>query len=275
TKTTLVTVVLVLAVLGRLRALPRARLPLLRKVTAAEAGLLAVVLVLTAALTNLGPPVLGPPPLDEPVAWAAGLAGSLTVSVAAGDDQLQVQVFGPSGGIDGAQIHASARLAGDRTVNLRPRSCGAGCFTQQLVLPAGVTSIAIDAEAPDWAGGRFEGRLVWPPAPTDPQLLRDLVERMRDVAELELVERVSSGPEATSDTVATLTGEAFLEAIPYGAGEAVAVRPVRGEPGAIEFRMLAARMWFTIWLDDHGRVREQRLVNPGHEIHHRVRYPAG
>lgn len=282
-KSAFVTVALAMAMLGRLRGLRHARLPLLRGVTASEAGLLVGVLMLTAALTNTGPPVgraemdtlLGPPPLEEPVARAAGLAGSLTVSVAATGDQVHVQVFGPSGGIDGAQIHATAHLPDGRAVDLLPRICGAGCFTQQLDVPRGVTTIMVDADAPDWTGGQFEGQLVWPPAPTDPELLRDLVERMREVPELELSEQVSSGPEATSpETVATLTGEAFLEVMPYGAGEAVAVRPVAGEPDAIEFHMPAARMWFTVWLDDEGRVREQRLVNPGHDIHHRVRYPA-
>lgn len=269
------------AAVAHTRGLRRGHVGVLRRATTAEAGLLAAVLVATALLAGLGPPaaqatadtLLGPPALQGPVVRAAGLAGSLTVGVVAGDDELQVEVFSPSGALEGTEVQVGVQLPDGRQVDLDPRGCGDGCVTQRLALPDGVTTVAVEATAPDWRGGRFVGELSWPPAPEQPSLLREVVARMRAVEQLELVEEVSSGPGAQgAPTRASLSGEAFVDTMPYGAGEAVGVRRVRGASDTIEFAMPASRMWFTLHLDEHGRVSRQRLVTPGHEIHHRIYY---
>ncbi len=269
------------ALLARLRGLPGGRLGLLRSGMSVETGVLGVVLVVTAVLTNLGPPVgaravealLGPPPMPGPVARAAGLAGSLNVEVLAGADRLQAQVFSPSGPVAGTDLTVEAEMPGARVVTLRPRPCGTGCVTQELALPQGLTQLIIDAGAPGWTGGRFNGRLAWPPNPTQPELLHDLVDRMRAVPQLEMTERVSSGPGAHSGpSTVVLSGRQFVELAPYASGEAVDVRRVWGDPSSIELALPAARIWVTIQLDDQGRIAGEHIVSPGHEIDRRFAY---
>lgn len=263
------------AVLARVSGLPQARLGLLRRSASAEVGLLGLVLVATALLASLGPPVganaaetlLGPPPLSGPVARTAGLAGSLNVEVVAGADRLQVQVFTPSGPVDGTQVAVEVDPLSGASVTLRPRPCGAGCVTQELTLRPGATEVAVDAGAPGWTGGRFTGRLSWPPSPPQPELLRQLVDRMRAVPQLVMTEEVSSGPGVhTRPTTIALSGTRFVELAPYAGGEAVDVRRVTGEPSAIELTLPAARIWVTIRLDEQGRLARERIVSPGHVI---------
>lgn len=114
-----------------------------------------------------------------------------------------------------------------------------------------------------------------PPPQDDPDLLRELVARMEAAEQVELVEDVASGPGAEGSTTASVTGEQFVELMPYAAGEAAEVRPLPdGRPG-LTVALPATPMWVTVWLDDQGRVREQLIVNPGHEIRHTVTYPDG
>ncbi|MBW3603110.1 MAG: copper resistance protein CopC/CopD [Actinobacteria bacterium] len=282
-KMALIVLVLVLALWGRLRALPRHRLASLRRIAGAESGLLAGVLVATAILTNLGPPVgaaaaadlLGPAPMRGPVARDAGLAGTLNVAVAAGDGRLRVQVFAPSGSIEGTEATVSAQLPGGRAATLHPRPCGQGCWEQDFALPRGSTSVTVDAGAPGREGGRFTGDLDWPPTLTRLELLRSVLRRMRAVPRLELREQVTShsGREGPA-TSTSLTGREYVRLAPYAAGDVVDVRTVRGEDHAVEFALPASRMLFTLWLDDHGRVRREHIISPGHEIRRKLRYPA-
>jgi copper transport protein len=280
-KLTLVAVVVTLAGCARLWWLPRRRLGRLRRVTTVEVGVLAGVLAATAILGNLGPPagqaaaaeLLGPAPMQGPVAQAAGLAGNLNVALAAGDGRLRVEVLAPSGPVERTDVLVSAKFADGRDATLRPRPCGEGCWEQQLDLPDGVTRVTVDAGAPEWDGGRFTGELTWPPAPEQPELLRAVIERMRAVPWLELAERVTShSDQAGAITETALTGEEFIALEPYAAGEVVDVRSVGDR--VIEFSLPASRMLFTLWLDEQGRIREERIVNPGHEIRRTLTYTA-
>lgn len=281
-KSALVAVVLALASLARVRFLPHRRIAPLRRAVSAETALLVVVLAATAVLTSLGPPIgaasaemlLGPPPLDGPVARGAGLAGSLNVVVAAGEEQLQIRVFGPSGPIDGTEVEVAAQFPDGRRATLRPRPCGAGCRTQRFPLAAGTTDVAVEASAPGWNGGEFTGALTWPPPPGEPALLRAVVDRMRAVPELELREHVSSGPGSSGGSATTMSGEIYVQLSPYAAGEAVDVRRVAGDADAIEFVLDEARMHFTLWLDAQGRVVRERIISPGHEIERTLTYPS-
>jgi copper transport protein len=281
TKAALVAAALALATLARTRFLPRERVRPLRRSVSAEAGALTFVLAATAALTSLGPPVatataetlLGPPPLSGRLARAAGLAGNLNVSLVAGDEQLQVRVFTPSGPAEGTEVEVDAELPDGRRATLRPRPCGEGCLTQQFPLLAGTTHVTVEATAPNWTGGTFTGKLTWPPPANEPALLRAVAERMRRVPALELTEQVSSGPGATALTVTPMSGETYIELAPYAAGAAVDVRRVPGERDALEFVLEDARMHFTLWLDDDGRVARERIVSPGHEIERTLTYP--
>ncbi|MDP8959346.1 MAG: copper resistance protein CopC/CopD, partial [Actinomycetota bacterium] len=155
-KSLLVVGAISLALLGRRRGLRQVRVGLLGRSTTSELALLVAVLAASALLGSLGAPaagsateaLLGPPPLEGPVARGAGLAGEMTVGLAAGDDQLQLEVFSPSGGIGGTELELGATFPDGREADLHPRPCGAGCFSQHLELPEGITRLSIGARAP-------------------------------------------------------------------------------------------------------------------------------
>lgn len=284
-KTVLVLGAIAVAALAHFRGLPSGKLAELRRMTTTESGALAAVLLGSALLINLGPPaavttgdvLLGPPPIEGPVVRSAGLAGNLTVVVTAGKEQLRVDVTVPSGVPDGVEVALSARSPDGREASLHPRPCGAGCYVQELELPDGATELVIDAGVAGgtWTGGRYTAALHWPPPANDPQLLRDLVRRMREAPSLRLSEQVSSGPGASPPAwTTTLTGEQYVELAPYAAGEAVDVRPLpRDQPG-LTFAMPGSRLWFELVLDSQGRVAHERIVSPGHEINRNLTYPA-
>ncbi len=283
-KTGLFAVAVGLAVVGR-RALGRRRAGLLRRVTPVEAGLLAAVLVLTGVLVNLAPPtsttvaatsLLGPPPLRGPVARDAGLAGNLTVGVAAAGDQLRVEVFAPGGDpAEDAEVELEADLPGGEGRTFVPRPCGPGCFTQRIELPHGTTQLRVTASAPDWPRGTAVVALDAPPFPSDPRLVADLVDRMRSVPGVEFVETTTSGPGSTvTPGTFSLSGSAYVDLEPWAAGTADDVQPLRGAPG---FRMYLAgeRIWITVWQDDQGRITREHIVTPTHDIERdQFRYPA-
>lgn len=283
-KSSLFLAALGLALAGRRRGLRPGGLGLLRRATPAEAGLLGVILVLSAVLVSTAPPapavaaatLLGPPPMAGPVARDAGMAGILTVAVTAGEGQVQVEVIPPGRQAAGARARIEARLAG-RRVRLAPRPCGEGCFAQHLALPPGTTRFEVAASAPGWRGGTYTARLGWPPLPEDPALLSGLVAVMRAVPVVEVSESVSSGPEARlpPGPYPLLTGEAFIATEPYAAGVAEDIRPLAPDRRAFGLYLPGERIWITLWLGPDGRLARERIVNVGHVIERTFRYPPG
>ncbi len=275
-KSVLFGLALSLALVGRVRALGRGRPAGLRRVVPVEAGAALAVLVLSAVLVSSAPPapaqpvssLLGPPPLSGPVVRDAGLAGMLTVAVAAGEGQLQVEVLVPGGADASTRAQLEAQFPDGR-------GCGPGCLVQSLNLPVGTTHLSVEASAPGWTGGMFTSDLSWPPPPDDPGLLDTLVSRLRATPRLQMTEQVSSGPQAVAaPSESDLAGAEFLTSEPYAAGNASDVQTLAaGGPG---FRLYVAgeRIWVTIWLDRQGRMARERVVDPGHDIERTFRYPA-
>lgn len=280
-KSALFAAALALALAARL-GLRAGRLANLRRATRVEAGAVGVVLVLTGVLVNVAPPtpagatseLLGPPPLSGPVVRDAGLAGILTVAVAYGEDQLQVEVLAPGGPVPGTRAELEATLPGDRATALFARPCGSGCLTQRLVLPAGLTRLVVRASAPGWVGGTFSAVLASPPPEENPALLTRLVERMRAVASVSIIEDTTSGPGAHPAPVDyQLSGAAFLSTEPYAGGDANDVVALTDGTG---FRLYVAgdRIWVTVWLDAAGRIAREQVVDVGHLIERAFTYPA-
>lgn len=184
------------------RRLRDGRLAAVRRLTRPEAALVAIVLVVASVLANTAPPpppiaaasLLGPPPLEGPVVRDAGLAGILTVAVAAGDGRLQVEVLVPDDESDKAD--AEVTVDGRGPAPGRFASCGDGCLTASWQPRAGESTIRVAAAAPGWRGGTFTTTVRWPPAPEDPGLLERVVEAMRAEPAMEMVERTSSGPDS-------------------------------------------------------------------------------
>jgi copper transport protein len=220
--------------------------------------------------------LLGPQPLRGPVARDAGLAGNLTVGVAATSNQVRIDVFAPGGDpADDAEVELEAELPGGEGRTLVPRPCGPGCFTQRITLPQGTTRLHVTASAPDWPRGTADVTLDAPPLPSDPTLVADLVDRMRAVPAVTFVETTTSGPGSTvTPSTFSLSGSEYVDLEPWAAGTADDVQPLRGAPG---FRMYLAgeRIWITVWQDDQGRITREHIVTPTHDIdRNQFRYPA-
>lgn len=279
-KTVLFAAAMVLAWQAR-RRLRYGRLGAVRRLTRPEAALVAGALVVAAILANTAPPpppvaaasLLGPPPLDGPVVRDAGLAGILTVAVAAGDGRLQVEVLVPDDESDEAE--AEVTLDGPGPAPDRFAPCGDGCFTASWQPRAGRSTIRVAAAAPGWRGGTFTTTVEWPPAPEDPALLERVLAAMRAEPAVEMIERTSSGPDSVvmplrySDTGAGLVNEA-----PYASGGAEDVRPF-DDGGGLRLYLPGDRLWVTMWLDDAGRIVRERIINVGLQIDHEFRYGAG
>lgn len=287
-KLLLLALAVTVAVAARRRGLHRPGPRLTRRLVTTEALLLAAALGLAGVLAQIAPPrpagaaetALGPTPIEGAVTRAAGLAGSLTVDVQAGDGRVDLAILSPSGGVDGAAVDIDARLPDSREVDLRPRPCGPGCFTMGLGLPEGTTHLDVTARAPGWEGGTTTLDLHWPPGASTPQRFDTMVAALQEAPTLRFTERVSSGPgpkEPGSPETGgvTMSGEEFLALMPYAGGGVTDVRSEPGDPSAFSFYLPGSRMYFEVRVDPEGRPIEQRLVNPGHEIRYRLAYPDG
>lgn len=276
-KTALFAVALALARRARRRGLAPDGLVSLRRLTRIEVAVVAGVLAVAAVLGNTAPPapavtavsLLGPPPLAGPVVRDAGLAGILTVAVAVGDGQLQVEVLVPGG--DAAGARAEVAVTG-RSEPGRFESCGDGCLSAPWRPPPGETTVRVVASAPGWRGGSFATTVDWPPAQEDPALLERVLTATRAEPEVEMVERTSSGPDSVVTPMTYRTGGAELvDEAPYASGGAEDVRPLPGGDG-LRLYLPGDRLWVTMWLDEAGRIARERIINVGLQIDHVYRY---
>lgn len=249
----------------------------LRRMVRPEHASLVVALLAAAILVDTPPrpptveTLLGPPPIEGPVSRVAGMAGQITLDVQAGDGRLDVYARGPSGGID-ADVELAALMPDGTGLELHPRPCGIGCSTLSLQLPPGVTRLAATADAEGWPGGTTSLELRWPPPVQSPALF----DRMRQAmlaAERVLVAEEAGAYPPPGAAGTPLSGAQLVELMPWAGGGVTDVRPVPGDPGRFTFYLPGSFMWFDVTVDDRDRLVTQRLVNPGHDIRYRFRYP--
>jgi len=139
-------------------------------------------------------------------------------------------------------------------------------------LSAGTSTVRVSASAPEWTGGSYEARLSWPPGPLAPDRLGEVVQRMRQVPELTLVETTTSGPGSQVTPMRiTLTGERFIASEPYAGANVDEVR-VTGE-NTLTLYLPGDQIFATLELDDAGRLSTARLITPSHEILREFSYP--
>ncbi|HYU20872.1 MAG TPA: copper resistance protein CopC [Chloroflexota bacterium] len=277
---------LALALVARLRVLlaqPR-RLDLLHRLTGAEGVVLVAVLAITAVLVSAAPPrtaaaeaeLLGPAPLDDPVVRLASLAGQLAVYLAAANGELQLRVLAPGGSpAEGALVEVQGRSPSGAGLDLYPRSCGRGCFTMGFPWQEGTTRLTTTVSSKDWTGGVLDFSVPWPPEPEDPELLRRVVETMREQRGIQLTERVSSGPGATAGPYpARFTGPRFVAQEIYAAGGASDIRPVPSDQNlrALTAYVSGSAIWYRLEIDPQDRLRSETIVNPGHIIERTFTY---
>lgn len=290
-KTGLFALALALAWASRSRGIDRGEAGLLRRALPVEAGIVAVILVVTAVLADTGPPakaqpneaqaLLGPAPLRGPVARAAGLVGELTVAVAAGSGQLQVQVYDPNGPAPGARVSVDVTDPDGKDVGLFPRPCGTGCFAQTATLPAGRTHLHLEVTAPGWTGGAWTAGIDWPPPASGPLLLGQVVATMERVPAVAVQETVTSNTTGRSFTTALrpMSGAQLMSLEPYSGdaeqpGLIPDVQPLSGGGRGLQVYLPGTPAWITLWLDAEGRLARDRVVDLGHLITDTFTYPS-
>ncbi len=290
-KTGLFALALALAWAGRSRGIGRSEAGLLRRALPVEAAVVLVILVVTAVLADTGPPakiqpvraqaLLGPAPLAGRVARVAGLVGELTVAVAAGSGQLQVQVYDPNGPARGARVGIDATYPDGKDVGLFPRACGAGCFAQTVTLPAGRTRLHLEVAAPGWPGGTWTAGIDWPPPATEPLLLGQVVAAMEKVPAVATRETVTSNTAGRSFTsvLAPLSGAKLMSLEPYSGdaeqpGLIPDVQPLSGGRPGLQVYLPGTPAWITLRLDPEGRLARDRVVDLGHLITDTFSYPS-
>lgn len=273
---------LALAAGSRWWALRRAKAGPLRWLMAFETGVVVVALAVAAVLANGAPPqpavaaeqLLGPPPMTATVTRDAGLAGQLNTEVVADGTRLDIVVFSPSGPVPGTEVEATLRRPDGATLDLVPRPCGTGCYTQALPLRAGATTVTVTATAPTWTGGRFVARLTWPPGEPGQAQLAELVARMRAIPTLTMTETVDSGPGSTVTPARyDFSGEALMAAEPYAAANVEEARFFAGPPPRLVLSLPGSQMFVDLELDAAGRIARSRLVSRGHDILREFTYP--
>lgn len=295
-KTGLFGLALAMAAWSRWRGIGWHRVSVLARAVPVEASVLAVILVVTAVLAGTGPPVktqaattlLGPAPLTGAVARAAGMAGQLTVAVAAGSGQFQVRVWGPDEAPADADLDIDAFYPGGKDIGLFPRECGKGCFAQSLTFPAGVIRLHVTVSSPGWVGGTWVGDLDWPPRADDPTLLAKAVAATAAEPSVVVRETTSSNsttPSVTND-IAPMSGRHLMALEIYGGGGAADpdedgstggitdVQPLTAGGPGVQAYLPGTPAWVTLWLDSHGRIARDRIVDLGHVIADTFTYPS-
>ncbi len=280
-KALLLVVAVALAVMARSVLLPRHRRFGLLRATSVEAIVLAGALVVAALLVTGAPPqeagaaaeLLGPEPLIGAVSHDAGLAGQLNVWISTKEDRIYVSVSSPSGHVRGTTIDLTVVGDDGIEVGLEPRPCGPGCFTTAIAWSGERSRLRVSAAAPDWEGGRFVADVVRPPGRLAPDILDDVIVRMRAVPMLQVTETVSSGPGSRSAPgTFTISGDRFITTEPYAAGNVDDVRLLPGQPERLVMYLPGSRIFAELELADDHRIVSSRLVTSGHEILHEFSY---
>lgn len=279
-KITVFCAALVAALAARRWGLRGSHAALARRAMSAEGVFVVSAIVLAGVLASGAPPqdaaerLLGPVPLSSQVTRDAGLAGQLNVEVSSDRERLDIRIFGPSGTLPGTEAQAVLTEPAGRSLDLEPRPCGSGCFTQAVNLKPGSSRVTVTASAPEWTGGQFTATLHWPPGEHSPDRLQDLVTKMRSVPELTVIETVDSGPGSVVEPhTITVTGDQFIDAEPYAGANLDEVWVLPGNPERLRLYLPGSQILVFLELDSQGRIGQARLVTPGHEITRQFSYP--
>lgn len=291
-KLTLVVVVAGLALWARQHLKRRPSLPQPGRAVRVEVAGLAGVLVVSALLTSLAPPVRQdlelpfPPPPVGPVSAAGGRAGWIGIGVTASEGQLLVRLSTPDvdaaeDAVDTTKYDLVANLTAPGESAPRPvrlRRCGVGCFVAPIDWQRGQHTITLKADSPEWEGGATALSVAWP-ARQATALLRRTVRIMSEIPDLTLYEQVTSNTDAGlgEEVRLNLTGRALLDSDPYGSGVAPTVVVLDRDEKTGETVMALAYpgegTYVRLTLDHHGRIARETLAAPNHLTTRTIVYP--
>lgn len=259
-----------------------------------EAGVLILILAISALLSNVSPPqtpthtnkgastLLGPPPAIGPTITMANRVGWMEVYLTASQGQLMIQVIGPKGdapkGIHFTSDDTSgnavyAKTPSGQDVGLALTSYGQGFFTAPLHWETGLTDVSIDVNSPDWSGGKATIAINWPPLPKDPTLFAKVIQTMQKQSSYLVKERVSSGPNSAFASTLHSSGAQFLEGEAYS----VSVPDVQQLPSHDGYIQLVgyepgSHIWFHMWVDHLYRIHREVIVASGHLVDNTYEY---
>jgi copper transport protein len=256
---------------------------LLRRVMAAESGVLIVVLVASAVLVSTPTPTgstsvsVAPQPSGLSVPLGA-LAGQVGISVTASDALLVVRMSTPRRGDYYApqpdQSFTLATSLGDTVLTLT--GCGNGCFYARPTWRDGDNVLTLRAGADGWAGGDTALVVSWPPRPGADDLAA-AVAATRGAGVLTVYETVTSNTAVAAPAPDRLDTDAgfFLAQEPYADGTAPIA--ARTSPPASPVRLAlgypAASIDVELTLDDRGRIASEKLTDAKHLVTRRIVYP--
>lgn len=264
------------------RRLQKALLPaFLALISRGEAAALVVAVLLAGTLASVPPPrpaqasadLLGPTPIAGAL-HLAGLAGRLALYVTVGKGQLQVRAVGPSGDpVSGTRLDLSAQ-GPQGGIDIFPRSCGVGCVSTEFPWQPGTTTLEVAADAPKWGAGSSRFEISWPLDAADPQALEPIVQAMRIQTQVRFTEHVSSGPGASAQDDASMSGPQFISQELYAAGGAVDVQHLPAPPGQTRLTLFlpGSSIWYLLDADAQGRLLKETIVSPGHLIERTFTY---
>ncbi len=263
------------------------RRPRLRALTRIEVGLLIGVVGVASLLGSVAPPApitseaaVQPPVSDAatpagPSLTVAGQAGWLEVYVTASSGVVVLQVLSPGGSDSAVAVHLGRfviHTPAGQSLALSPSSCGPGCFRTGYEWPTGTSVIDVRVDATNWTGGSLQLAIPWPPVPSDPAQSTRMVATLRAQRSILIDERVTSGPGATAEKRAKVTGEELLQSFPYGAGEAYAL-PTSGADREVVVYLQGSQIWMHLWIDAHDRLVRDVIVAPHQLLEHTFSYP--
>ena len=246
-----------------------------------EAGLLAGLVIVTAALTSATPARLVPAsavlaaPIG-PVLRTAERVSQVSVSVVASEGRIEIRADAPDDG-GPLSIELSAQLTGPsgKTRPLDLETCGPTCWTGPAEWRDGRNTVEVQVDAERWQAGTAQLSVPWPLTPA-PTLLARVQDAMGARSAIDTVEMVTSGFGAAPTTSSRRTGQEYLEAQPWS--EAGATDPVvvsAGDQRTLMFALPALGYHFTMRLDPQDRIVAERIVTPNHLITRRYSFPDG
>ena len=252
----------------------------LGRAAAVEAGILATVVLVAAAVTTVTPARLVPistllaAPIG-PTLRTAERVGQVTVSAVVSQGRLELHADAPDDGKP-LRIELGGRILTATGIDgrLELTSCGPSCWTGPVDWAAGSNSLTLDVDAHRWQAGRVTLPVQWPVVPA-PGLLARVQKAMGARTRIDTFETVTSGFNVDVPTRSRRTGLEYLETQPWADGGAVdATLILSGRKRTLLFALPALGYHFAMQLDALDRVVSERIVTPNHLLTRQYSFPA-
>jgi copper transport protein len=286
-KVTLVAVVAAIAWTAR-RRLGRSPTTLARPVRAEATTTTIAVLAASALLVSLPTPApatddIGyPAAVSGPVIRLGGLAGQITVGIAASENQLEVRLRVPDDSLTGNgkppifQAAAWVRGPGSPAVAMGLRPCGRGCFVGPVAWQTGLSHLDLRVDTAGWHGGVVSFPIQWTPQ-VAPGVLARVRKTMLAQGPFRVAESVTSdtsSPAPIRQTV-TIDGPTFIDSDPY-AGPPDPIVLVQSKPAGhrvLTFGLPAEGIHVELEVDASYRIVHEILTAPNQFAQRTFTYP--